>query len=155
MRPRDLAKLVQAAVVVPDDIILVVGCASGYGAALLARLASQVVALEQDSTLAAFADDLRECGIHNVAVASGPLNASWPGRAPYDVILVEGAIEVLPSALPNQLTDGGRLVCVEGRGSTARAMLYRSDTGVASGRSVFDAAAPLLPGFSAPAAFVF
>ena len=117
---------------------------------------SQVVALEQDSGLAAFAAEaLRECGIHNVAVASGPLNAGWPARAPYDVILVEGAIEVLPSALPNQLTDGGRLVCVEGRGSAARAMLYRSDTGVASGRSVFDAAAPLLPGFSAPAAFVF
>jgi protein-L-isoaspartate(D-aspartate) O-methyltransferase len=154
MRPRDLATLIQAAGVEPDDIALVVGRASGYGAGLLARIASHV-ALEQDLGLAAFAAEaLRKCGIHNISIASGPLNAGWPARAPYDVIVVEGAIEALPSALPNQLTDGGRLVCVEGRGS-ARAMLYRSDAGVTSGRSVFDAAAPLLPGFSAPAAFVF
>ena len=66
MRPRDIAKLIQAAEVEPDDIALVVGCASGYGAALLARLVSQVVALEQDSGLAAFAGEaLRKCGIHN------------------------------------------------------------------------------------------
>ena len=155
MRPRDIAKLIQAAEVEPDDIALVVGCASGYGAALLSRLVSQVVALEQDSGLAAFAGEaLRKCGIHTVSIAAGPLNAGWPARAPYDVIVVEGAIEALPSALPNQLTDGGRLVCVEGRG-LARAMLYRSETGVVSGRSVFDAAAPLLPGFSVPAAFIF
>jgi protein-L-isoaspartate(D-aspartate) O-methyltransferase len=70
-------------------------------------------------------------------------------------MVVEGAIEALPQALPNQLNDGGRLVCIEGRGSSGRAMLYRREGGVTSGRSVFDAAAPVLPGFAPPAAFVF
>jgi protein-L-isoaspartate(D-aspartate) O-methyltransferase len=81
MRPRDISKLIQAAELKPDDIALVVGLASCYGAGLLVRIAS-LVALEQDLGLAAFAAEaLRECGIHNVAVASGPLNAGWPARA--------------------------------------------------------------------------
>jgi protein-L-isoaspartate(D-aspartate) O-methyltransferase len=154
MRPRNLAKLVQAADIAATDRVLDVGCATGYGAAVLARLAADVTALDEDralTTLAAKA--LADCP--NVTVMAGPLAGGVPGRAPYDVIVVEGATEVPPRALFEQLGAGGRLVCVEGRGLSGRAMLYVCAGGAVSGRSVFDAAAPLLPGFAAAPAFVF
>jgi protein-L-isoaspartate(D-aspartate) O-methyltransferase len=81
--------------------------------------------------------------------------AGWPQKAPYDVIVIDGALEVLPDGLTAQLRDGGRFVCIRESGPAGKAMLYRSDHGVISGRAVFDAAAPVLPGFAAPAQFVF
>jgi protein-L-isoaspartate(D-aspartate) O-methyltransferase len=156
MRPRNLAKLIQAADVAATDRVLDVGCGTGYGAAVLARLAADVTALEEDRALTTLAvKALADCGLHNVTVMAGPLAGGVPPRAPYDVIVVEGATEVPPRALFEQLADGGRLVCVEGRGLSGRAMLYLCAGGAVSGRSVFDAAAPLLPGFAAAPAFVF
>jgi protein-L-isoaspartate(D-aspartate) O-methyltransferase len=156
LRPRTIAKLIQAADVGPADRVLDVGCATGYGAAVLSRLAAEVVGLEEDPELAAAAGKaLAACRIRNVSVVTGPLPAGWPARQPYDVIVLEGAAEVAPRGLFEQLRDGGRLVCIEGRDLAGRAMVYRSAAGVVSGRSVFDAAAPLLPGFRRPAAFVF
>ena len=89
-----------------------------------------------------------------VVVATGPLRAGWPAGAPYDVILIEGMTEITPDALFPQLRDGGRLLCVQGR-HPGKAMLYKSVAGDISGRPIFDAAAPLLPGFAAEPAFVF
>jgi protein-L-isoaspartate(D-aspartate) O-methyltransferase len=156
MRPRNLGKLIQAADIAGSDRVLDVGCATGYGAAVLARLAAEVVALESDPALAALAGRaLGDCGLHNVSVVTGPLDRGWPAGAPYDVIVLEGASEIVPRSLFPQLTDGGRLVCIEGRGQACRAMLYVADGGAVSGRSVFDGAAPLLPGFAAPPEFVF
>jgi protein-L-isoaspartate(D-aspartate) O-methyltransferase len=156
MRPRNLAKLIQAADVAGADRVLDVGGTTGYGAAVLARLAAEVVALESDPALAALAGRvLGDCGLHNVSVVTGPLDRGWPARAPYDVIVLEGASEIVPRGLFPQLADGGRLVCIEGRGQACRAMLYVAAGGAVSGRSVFDGAAPLLPGFAAPPAFVF
>jgi protein-L-isoaspartate(D-aspartate) O-methyltransferase len=156
MRPRNLAKLIQAADVAGDDRVLDVGGATGYGAAVLARLAAEVVALESDPALAALAGRaLGDCGVHNLSVVTGPLDRGWPARAPYDVIVLEGASEIVPRSLFPQLVDGGRLVCIEGRGQACRAMLYVAAGGAVSGRSVFDGAAPLLPGFAAPPVFVF
>jgi protein-L-isoaspartate(D-aspartate) O-methyltransferase len=156
MRARTLAKLIQTADISPQDMVLDVGCTTGYGAAVMAYLAGEVVALEEDPDLAAFArKSISQCGIGNAAVVTGPLTAGWPAKAPYDVIVLEGGTEVVPRALFGQLRDGGRLVCIEGRGPAAKAMLYRSAAGGVSGRSVFDAAAPLLPGFAEPPAFVF
>jgi len=154
LRPRTLAKLIQAADVAPADRVLDVGCASGYGAAVLARLAAEVVALEEEPALAAMATKAL-AGAASVSVVTGPLTAGWPARQPYDVILVEGAAEVVPPDLFGQLADGGRLLCIEGRDLAGRAMVYRSAGGQVSGRPVFDAAAPLLPGFARPAVFVF
>jgi protein-L-isoaspartate(D-aspartate) O-methyltransferase len=156
LKPMVLAKLIQAAAVGETDHVLVVGCATGYSAAVLGRLAKSVVALEQDATLASRArENLPAISANNVTVASGPLTAGWPADAPYDVILLDGASEVAPQALFGQLKAGGRLVGVVGRAPTSKAMLYRSSGGEASGRPVFDAAAPLLPGFAEPPAFVF
>ena len=91
----------------------------------------------------------------NAKVVTGPLAQGWPPDAPYDVIFVNGAIEIAPQALFRQLKDGGRLVAVKGGAPGGHATLYRSVGGDISGWPVFDAAAPLLPGFAAPAEFVF
>jgi protein-L-isoaspartate(D-aspartate) O-methyltransferase len=130
--------------------------ATGYSSALLARLARSVVALEEDPALVRFAQEaLAAVGAGNVTVVTGPLTQGWQPAAPYDVIFVNGATEVPPDALCRQLKDGGRLVAVVGRAPSGRAMVYRAVGADVSGWPVFDAAAPLLPGFAAPAAFVF
>jgi protein-L-isoaspartate(D-aspartate) O-methyltransferase len=156
LKPMVLAKLVQAAAVKAGDHVLDVGCASGYSSALLARLARSVVALEEDPELARFAREaLGAVGAGNVTVVAGPLTHGWPAAAPYDAILLNGATEVAPEALCRQLKDGGRLVAVVGHAPVSRAVLYRAVKGDVSGWPIFDAAAPLLPGFAAPAEFVF
>ena len=156
LKPMVLAKLVQAATVKAGDHVLDVGCATGYSSALLARLAHSVVALEEDPALVRSAQEaLAAVGAGNVTVVAGTLTQGWPAAAPYDVIFVNGATEIAPDALCRQLKDGGRLVAVVGRAPTGRAMVYRVVGGDVSGWPVFDAGAPLLPGFAAPAAFVF
>jgi protein-L-isoaspartate(D-aspartate) O-methyltransferase len=156
LKPMVLAKLLQAAEIADGDHVLDVGCATGYASAVLARLAHSVVALEQDARLAELArDNLRALGVSGAQVVSGPLADGWPPQAPYDVILLDGASEIVPKALLRQLKPGGRLVGVLGTMPLGKAMLYCSVGGECGGRPIFDAAAPLLPGFAAPAAFVF
>jgi len=156
LKPMVLAKMVQAAAVRPDDRVLDVGCATGYSSAVLARLARSVAALEQDPALARIADEnLGAVGASNVTVVTGPLTQGWRADARYDVIFVNGATEVVPYELCHQLADAGRLVAVVGRAPICRAMLYRMVGSDVSGWPVFDAAAPLLPGFAAAQAFVF
>ncbi len=154
--PMIFAKLIQAADIQDTDNVLDVGCATGYSAAVLGRLAASVVALEEDPGLAGQAKAaLGAVQAGNVTVVAGPLTAGWPQQAPYDVIIVNGALEVLPRGLAEQLKDGGRFLCVRESGPAGKAMIYRSDRGAMSGRTIFDAAAPMLPGFAAPAQFVF
>jgi protein-L-isoaspartate(D-aspartate) O-methyltransferase len=154
IKPMVLAKLIQAADIAATGHVLDVGCATGYAAAVLGRIAGSVIALEEDKKLAAAAKAAL-AGIANVACASGPLTAGWTKAAPYDVILLEGATDVVPRALCGQLKDGGRLVCVLGSGPGAKAMLYRRSGDDFGGRPIFDAAAPLLPGFAKQPAFAF
>lgn len=154
LKPVVLAKMIQAADVEEGDNVLDVGCATGYSAATLARLAATVTALEQDATLARHARE-NLAGDKNVTVVTGPLVDGWAAQGPYDAILLGGATEVEPVALFRQLKDGGRLVTVLGRTPNGRAMLYRRDGVDISGRSIFDAAAPTLPGFAAVPSFVF
>ena len=156
LKPMVFAKLLQAAGIGETDRVLDVGCATGYGAALLARLGGAVVALEDDAALTRQARDLlAAAGAANVTVVSGSLTAGWPAQAPYDVIVLEGAADVVPDSLLSQLKDGGRLVAVVGIGPMGKATLYRRAAGHATAQPVFDAAAPPLPGFIKPAAFVF
>jgi protein-L-isoaspartate(D-aspartate) O-methyltransferase len=155
IKPMVLAKMVQAAAVKEADHVLDVGCATGYSSALLARLAQSVVALEEDTALAQAADaNFKSVGTRNATVVTGPLTAGWQAKGPYDVIFVNGATEVVPHDLCAQLKDGGRLLAVLGR-PNGRAMVYRSVAGDVSGWPIFDATAPLLPGFAQPPAFVF
>ena len=156
LKPMVLAKMVQAAAVKAEDRVLDVACATGYSSALLGRLARSVVAIEEDPALARLADEnLKAIGASNVAVVAGPLAQGCQLKAPFDVIFLNGATEVVPQALCRQLGDGGRLVAVMGHAPTCRAMVYRSVGGNVSGWPIFDAAAPLLPGFAEPPAFVF
>ncbi len=156
LKPMVLAKLVHAAEIGPQDRVLDVACATGYSTALLARLARNVVALEEDVTLARHArENLAAVGAGNAEVVSGPLPDGWQAGAPYDVIFVNGAAEVVPDRLLRQLADGGRLVGVIGRAPASKAVLYLASGGQASALPIFDAAAPPLPGFAEPPAFVF
>jgi protein-L-isoaspartate(D-aspartate) O-methyltransferase len=156
LKPMVLARLLQAAEVGAGDNVLDVACGSGYASAILARLAARVVALEDDAARSRRCGEiLQELDVANVTVASGPLDAGWPALAPYDVILVNGALEVEPHGLLGQLKDGGRLVTVCGAGPDGRAMLYRKDRGEVGSRTLFDAAAPVLPSFTRAPAFTF
>lgn len=154
LKPMVLAKLIQAADVSGTGRVLDVGCAFGYGAAVLARVAGEVVALEQDATFAAVARAALSA-MPNVSVVGGPLTAGWPDAAPYDVILLDGATEIEPLAFRDQLKDGGRLVCVLGSGPGSKAMLYRRSGSEVGGRPIFDATASVLPGFAKRPEFAF
>ena len=156
MKPMVFSKLLQAASIGEGERVLDVGCASGYSAAVLGKLAGAVVALEEDAALGrATSDNLAALGAANVSVAGGALTAGSPQGAPYDAILVEGRVEVVPDALLAQLKDGGRLLAVVGSGTMGKATIYRMAGGHATAQPLFDAAAPLLPGFVKPAEFVF
>jgi protein-L-isoaspartate(D-aspartate) O-methyltransferase len=156
LKPMVLAKLIHAATVAAGDRVLDVGCATGYSSAILARLAVAVIALEEDTALAAFAADaLAATGAKDAKVVAGPLNAGWADGAPYDVILLNGSTEIVPQALLRQLADGGRLVGVVGRAPMGKATLYRRSGAHVSAHPEFDAVAPLMPGFAKPAEFVF
>jgi protein-L-isoaspartate(D-aspartate) O-methyltransferase len=155
LQPMVLAHLLQAADIAEHDHVLDVGCATGYTAAVVARFAGTVVALEEDRTLAASARRVLGELAPRVKVVEGPLQAGWPELGPYDVIVVEGAAEVIPPALFGQLKDGGRLVTIDGVRPGAKAAVYCSVKGEVSCRHLIEAAAPLLPGFAKPPAFVF
>jgi protein-L-isoaspartate(D-aspartate) O-methyltransferase len=156
LKPMVLAKLINAARVRREDRALDVGCATGYSSAVLARLAGSVTALEQDPDLARQAKEaLASVGAANVDVVTGSLLGGWTPGAPYDLILLNGATEIAPEPLGRQLKPDGRLVCIYGRSPASKAMIYHVIEGRLVGRPIFDGAARLLPGFAAPAEFVF
>jgi protein-L-isoaspartate(D-aspartate) O-methyltransferase len=157
MEPMILARLLQSAEVKPTDIALDIGCGSGYSTAILARLCDTVVAVESSRKLVAEASAvLARLGIDNAAVIEGPLDRGYAKQAPYDVILFSGAVAEVPGVILDQLGEGGRLVAVLDDGSRVRkGTIMTRLGGVVSGRPVFDAATPLLPGFDRKLGFVF
>jgi protein-L-isoaspartate(D-aspartate) O-methyltransferase len=156
LKPMVLAKLIQAGQVGPNDHVLDAACGTGYSSAILARLAGSVVALEEDPALASAAKQaLAAGGAANVTVVTGSLTTGWPAAGPYDFILLNGASEITPDSYAGQLKPQGRLACIYSPGPAAKAMIYRPIEGRLIGRPIFDAAAPVLPGFVAPKTFVF
>ncbi|MBI3677922.1 MAG: protein-L-isoaspartate O-methyltransferase [Proteobacteria bacterium] len=156
LEPRVFAKLMQLAEIGSTDKILDVGCATGYASAVLARIGAKVFALEEDADLVRVASDmLPAVGAANATVVQGQLAQGHKQAAPYDVIFVNGGVEVVPDALLNQLAEGGRLVAVVQKGPQGRAMLFVREHGRVGSRPGFDAAAPLLAGFREPVGFTF
>ncbi|MDQ8700049.1 protein-L-isoaspartate O-methyltransferase [Hyphomicrobium sp. LHD-15] len=152
---RVFAKLVQAAQIDPDAAVLDVGAATGYSSAVLAQLAGSVIALEADSALAAIARAKLASEGQKVQVVEGNLADGWSAEGPYDAIVVEGAVQDVPSQLLDQLKDGGRLVAIVGDGKIGRATVWRRDAGTFGHLAIFDATADLLPGFQKAHEFAF
>lgn len=156
LKPHVFGRLVQLAEITSKDVVLVVGAASGYGVAVISYLAESVVGLEQDVALSELASkNLEDLGIENAAVIDGDMTKGYAADAPYDVIFVNGSVEVLPETLSDQLKDEGRLVVIEGADSAGTAKVYSKIEESVSARFGFNASAGLLPGFEKPEIFEF
>jgi protein-L-isoaspartate(D-aspartate) O-methyltransferase len=159
VEPMVLARLIQTLQPQPEDKALVVASGAGYGSALLARLVKSVVAVESDAGLAGSAEQtIRELGIANVRQVIGRMEDGHAAEGPYDVILIEGAVQHVPATIVAQLAEGGRLgtvIAAASAGVLGVAHLMVKEGGVASGRPIFDAGTPALPGFATPPRFTF
>ena len=157
VEPMVFARLVQFAEPGSDDYVLDVGAGLGYSSAVLGRITSAVVALESAPGLAEGARKaLAAAGSDNVLVVEGPLEAGCPEEAPFNLIVIQGAVASVPPALLDQLAEGGRLAAVvRSGGGLGRATVFSKRGGVVSSRTVFDAGTPYLAGFEPRQEFVF
>ncbi|WP_019369413.1 protein-L-isoaspartate O-methyltransferase family protein [Sphingomonas sp. HT-1] len=152
--PLVIGRLLTESVLQPTDHVLVVGAAGGYAAALLAQLVQSVVALEEEPALAAIARG-GLAGSANVELVQGPLNAGWAARAPYDLIVIDGAVEELPQTIIDQVKQGGRIATgIIDRGVTRLAIGRRSEGGFGL-VDFMDIEVATLPGFEKPRKFTF
>lgn len=156
MRPRDLAKLVQALAPQPHERALEIAGATGYGAAVLAACCRDVTTLDPDPDLSfAARAALDSCGLDRVKAVSTPAAEGWADEAPYDVIMLNGAAEIVPQTWLGQLAPGGRLGVIVRDGAAGAARIYtRADDAVAF-RVGFDAFPPVVPGLERPRTFAF
>ncbi len=156
LSPMNLGRMIQAVEVDAGEKVLDVACGRGYASAVFDKLGAHVTALESDASLAAAAkQSLAAAGAGRVKVETGALDNGHPAGGPYDVILINGSVDIRPEALLQQLAEGGRLVCVKGRGRSARATLYVRSGDAFGERNLFDAAAPLLAPFVQEPGFTF
>ena len=147
--PTVLGKLLNQIMPRAGQRALVVGGGTGYSSAVFAHIGLDVVTLESSPALAAKARDL------GVETVEGPLEAGWPAGAPYDLIVIDGAVEQIPDAIVGQLTDGGRLGTVLIERGVARLIVGRKVAGAFGYLTLGDAGTPALPGFSRPSSFIF
>ena len=148
LAPRTQAKMIEALAPGPSDLVLDVGCATGYTSAVLARLADAVIALEEDPVLAVEAQTaLSDIGADNAVVVEGPLAAGAAAHGPYDAIALQGGVEEVPEALCEQLKEGGRIVAPFMEGMLGVVRLGSRHDGAVTWRHAFNASAPVLPGF--------
>ncbi|SCA54911.1 Protein-L-isoaspartate(D-aspartate) O-methyltransferase [Candidatus Terasakiella magnetica] len=157
LEPMVMGRMLEAAELGEDDIVLDIGCNSGYSTAVLAKIVSTVVALECDEELAKTATEtLNEQGIDNAVVVTGNLKDGVAKQAPYNVILFNGSIEELPDSIKNQLADGGRLVVVtSGKATMSTISVYTRNDEIFSKRDVMEAGVAPLPGFGVEKGFSF
>ena len=157
IEPMVVARLMQVLELKSTDVALSIGAGTGYSVALLGRIVDTVVAVEHVAGLVQHATkNLSELGIDNVAILEGCLTDGAPKQAPYDVIFFDGAISEVPTAISDQLAEEGRLIAmIEKPGGICQAHLMNRNHGAISGRNIFDASTPLLPGFEHQSAFSF
>jgi protein-L-isoaspartate(D-aspartate) O-methyltransferase len=156
LEPRTFARMLQLAEIQPTDRVLDVGCTTGYSTAVLARIAGKTTGLEEDADFVRIASELlHELGVASASIVQGALAEGYKPAAPYDVVIINGAIEAPPQRLLTQLAEGGRLVAIAQNNAAGQAVLYLNEQGHMGRRFAFDAAAPVLNGFRQPARFVF
>ncbi|WP_422367036.1 protein-L-isoaspartate O-methyltransferase family protein [Pelagibius sp.] len=157
MEPMVLARLLQAVAPGPSDMVLDIGCATGYSTAVLAGLAETVVGLDKDRGMVEQANrTLNALDLDNAVVVEAPLEGGYAKQAPYNVILLQGAVSEVPAAIKEQLAEGGRLAAVViDEAGIGRATLIQRSGNIFAARILFDAATPLLPGFEREVGFVF
>ncbi|MFN3835795.1 MAG: protein-L-isoaspartate O-methyltransferase family protein [Glycocaulis sp.] len=154
MRPRDFAKLVQAAAVKPGELVLDLAAGRGYSTAILSRLCETVIGLESEADFASKAEGaLSDVGADNAVIVTGDLKKGAPDQGPFNVIFVNGAVEEMPSAWLDQLADGGRLVVIVRQNGVGRAHVFTRNGNAVGSRVVFDSMTALLPGFEQADAF--
>lgn len=152
--PLATGRLITEARVKFSDRVLLIGAAGGYAAAVLGKLAAQVTAVEEDESLVALATGAL-AGQGNVTVVQGPLAAGAPGNGPYDVLIIDGAVEHVPDTLVAQLMPGARVTAgVLDRGVTRLASGRRTDGGFGL-VDFLDTECATLPGFAVPKTFTF
>lgn len=156
MRPRDIAKLVQALAPQAHERALEIAGATAYGAALLAASCKEVISLDPDPNLSFAAQAALEAsGVANVKTVSTPATDGWTDGAPYDVIMLNGAAEIVPEAWFEQLAPGGRLGVVVREGAAGVVRIYTRSGASVAYRTAFDAFPPVAPGLTRPPAFAF
>jgi protein-L-isoaspartate(D-aspartate) O-methyltransferase len=156
IQPMAIARMVQLTAAAQGERALVAAAGTGYGAALLAACGTRVTALEEDPALLALAKRALTELAPEVSIVSGPLAAGWPAGAPYDVILLEGAVQAIPPAIAQQLrNNGGRLVAVVSDGRVSQAVLAEATSAGLRAQPMFDCAVPLLPSLLPAPAFAF
>jgi len=156
MCPRDFSKMVQAAEIEPTDVILDIACGRGYSTAVLAMIGDTVVGLEESPEAVERAtQNLADADISNAAIVDGNLKAGAPEHGPFDVIFVNGAVQDVPKTWLDQLSNGGRLVCVVTQGPVGHACVFTRVGDAVGERVVFDSHIPALAGFEKTPEFTF
>jgi len=154
LEPRTLAKMLDALDITSDELVLDLGAGMGYSTAVIAQMAQAVIAVEEDEAMAADAEALlAETGLVNAVLEQGPIAAGAPQHGPYDVITVQGAVEVVPQAVTDQLKEGGRMAAIFADGNLGTVRIGLKVNGQMNWRFAFNAGAPVLAGFEREEAF--
>jgi len=154
LEPRTLAKMLDALDITGNDLVMDIGVGFGYSAAVAARMAQAVVAVEEDARMAGEAQELlSRAGADNAILHAGALAEGAAEHGPYDVVIVQGGVAELPEILQNQLKDGGRVACIFMQGDLGTVQIGYKTGSVISWRFAFNAGAPVLPGFEKQRAF--
>lgn len=154
LEPRSFAKMLDALDILPNELVLDIGCGLGYSSALMARIAEAVVGIEDDADMVSEGETiLADLGADNVVLLERPLAQGAQKHGPYDVITLQGAVEVIPETILAQLKDGGRIAALFAEGELGLVKIGHKRNGVVTWRRVCNAGAPVLPGFKKTAQF--
>ncbi len=154
IEPRTFGKMLDALDIQPQHVALDLACGLGYSTAILAHMCDFVVGVEDEETRAEEAQTLLSAqGIDNAAVMAGPSAAGSEKSGPYDIIMVQGAVETVPDAVIAQLREGGRIACIFAEGSLGVVRVGYKLDGVMNWRFAFNASAPVVAGFEKTAEF--